>query len=191
MQWDIHPPPPRQVNLTLPWTVCETWNDKVEHNIWRKKETYKPIQMHTEKLREREREINYLIWYICGYPFSTSPALKKTKKKQCTVTVYTPQHPLTNKCHGKVMMYFSDVQTDITFQNWLKINWGYTCQNSSYNPSHAYPCLCSMVSTGVRASRSFSRLNRPTLAWAPILYLPSSSDVLGTKSENISFLLQH
>lgn len=82
--------------------------------------------MHTQPREiEREREINYLIWYIRGYPFSTSPALKKKKKKkQCTVTVYIPQHPLTNKCHGKVMKYFSDVQTDITFQNWFKISFG-------------------------------------------------------------------
>lgn len=50
------------------------------------------------------------------------------------------------------------------------------------NKTISYCESWSEVSSGFRASRSFCRLNRPTLAWAPILYRPSSSDVLGTKS---------
>lgn len=46
--------------------------------------------------------------------------------------------------------------------------------------SYCFCCVC--VSTGIRATKSFSRFKRPTFAWAPMLYLPSSSDVLGIKS---------
>jgi len=54
--------------------------------------------------------------------------------------------------------------------------------------SYCFCCFC--VSTGLRATKSFSRLNRPTSAWAPILYLPSSSDVLGTKSGKTKSLFE-
>lgn len=52
----------------------------------------------------------------------------------------------------------------------------------------SYSFCCLSESTGLRAIKSFSRLNSPTSAWAPMLYLPSSSDVLGTKSATLQLL---
>lgn len=52
-----------------------------------------------------------------------------------------------------------------------------------------YSFRCFLESTGLRAVNSFSRLNSPTLAWAPMLYLPSSSEVLGTKSATLQLCL--
>lgn len=45
-----------------------------------------------------------------------------------------------------------------------------------------YSCFCLGSNKGFRACNSLLRLNSPTLAWFPILYLLSSSDVFGTKS---------
>lgn len=54
----------------------------------------------------------------------------------------------------------------------------------------SYFSSCFSDSTGLRAASSFCRLYWPTLAWAPILYLPSSSDVLGTKSGTSQLLVK-